>query len=150
MISDKPLSDTSIYKYTELMSGNGKLDTLIKNALNEKLGAEFVEPDKIEDVIYRIRHKSFNFQAKFAVLELYRKGIIKLLFNEKSRLTVAVPFFKYKMETGGYGVIVNISGYAKKNQDGTYHIDYTTLYCLMLSAAFLLTSNKQIQFKRCK
>ena len=138
MLNERNLSDTSIFKYTEIMSSSGKLNNIIKNLLDEKHGAIFVTGDQMEDVFYKMRHKSFNFQAKFAVLNLFRKNIIRLVYNDKVKLTVAVPFFKYKMENGGYGVVVNISNYAKLNHDGTVTMDPLTLYCLMLSAAYSL------------
>lgn len=144
MYNEKALSDTSIYKYTELMSNSGKLSNIIKNILDEKRGAIYVTEDQMEDVFYKIRHKSFNFQAKFAILQLFRKGIIRLIYNDKVKLTVAIPFFKYKMEDGGFGVVVNISNYAKLNHDGSISIDPLTLYCLMLSAVFSLTNSDSL------
>ena len=143
MITEKSLSDTSIFKYTELVSSSNKLNTIIKNILDEKQGAIFPDETRLEDVFYKIRHKSFNFQAKFAILDLFRKGIIKLVFNDKVKLTVAVPFFKYKMDSG-YGVVVNISNYAKLNSDGSISIDPLTLYCLMLSGAAMLQDNRNL------
>lgn len=143
MIMEKSLSDTSIFKYTELVSSSNKLNSIIKNILDQKQGAIYPDEARLEDVFYKIRHKSFNFQAKFAILDLYRKGIIKLVFNDKVKLTVAVPFFKYKMDSG-YGVIVNISNYAKLNSDGTISIDPLTLYCLMLSGVTMLNDNRNL------
>ncbi len=138
MNNEKSLSETSIFKYTEMMSGTNKINNIIKNILDEKQGAIFITTDQLEDVFYKIRHKSFNFQAKFAVIDLVRSGIIKLVYNSKVKLTVAIPFFKYKMQHGGFGVVINISNYAKINADGSVTIDPTTLYCLMLSAAYSL------------
>lgn len=144
MLAEKNLSDTSIFKYTETMANGLKLNNIIKNILDEKHGAIYPTAEQMEDVFYKMRHKSFNFQAKFAVIDLFRKGIIRLLYNNKVKLTVAVPFFKYKMENGGLGVIVNISNYAKLNNDGSVTIDPLTLYCLMLSAAFSLQDNRSL------
>lgn len=143
MFYEKSLSETSIFKYTEMMSNSTKINSLIRNIIDEKNGATFVTAEQMEDVFYKIRHKSFNFQAKFAVLDLFHKGIIRLVYNSKQKLTVAIPFFKYKMEHGGYGAIINISNYARISNDGSVNMDATTLYCLMLSGAYLLC-DKQI------
>lgn len=137
----KSLSDTSIFKYTETL-GSNKITTCLKNLINEKSGAKFPSEDDLEDIFYRIRHKSFNYSAKFDVIDLYRKGIIKLVYNPEVKLTVAVPFFKYKMSSGGLGVIVNITNYAKIDKDGKVKIDPLILYTLMLSGAFSLVSHK--------
>ena len=139
----KSLSDTSVFKYAEMMGAN-KITSCIKAIVNEKQGAMFPTEEQLEDVFYKIRHKSFNYSGKFAVLDLYRKGIIKLVYNDRVKLTVAVPFFKYKMPTGGFGVIVNITNYAKLNSDGTIKIDPGTLCTLMLSAAFSLVDSNYI------
>lgn len=146
MFYEKSLSETSIFKYTELMSNSGKINNIIKNILDEKQGAVFIDADKLEDVFYKIRHKSFNFQAKFAVLDLFHKGIIRLVYNKSVKLTVAIPFFKFKMENGGFGVVVNISNYAKIDNDGTVSIDPSTLYCLMLSAAYSLCDKSILRY----
>ena len=143
-LANKTLSSTSIYKYTELMSNSNKLQSIISNMLSEKQGAIFPTAEQMEDVFYKIRHKSFNFQAKFAVLDMFRRGIIRLVYNDKVKLTVAIPFVKYKMENGGFGVIVNISNYARINTDGTVNIDPLTLYCLMLSAAYSLKPEETV------
>ena len=137
----KSLSETSVFKYTEMMASN-KITSCIKNIINEKQGATFITEDKLEDVLYKMRHKSFNYIGKFAVLDLYRKGIIKLVYNERVKLTVAIPFFKYKMSDNGFGVIINLSNYAKKESDGSFKIDPTLLYVLMLTGAFSLIADK--------
>lgn len=137
------LSDTSVFKYSEVM-GSQKITNLIKDIVSEKNGTIYVTEEQLEDVLYKIRHKSFNFSAKFAVLNLFRHGIIKLIYTEKVKLTVAVPFFKYKMPTGGIGVIVNISNHARMKTDGTITIDPLVLYSLMLSAAFSLVIDKNM------
>lgn len=138
----KSLSDSSIFKYAETM-GSNKITTCLKALIDEKNGAVYPAEEDLEDVLYNIRHKSFNYSGKFAVIDLFRKGIIKLVYNEKVKLTVAVPFFKYKMPNGGYGVIINITNYAKRDdKDGSIKIDPTLLYTLMISGAFSLVSNK--------
>ena len=137
----KSLSDASVFKYAEMM-GSHKISASIKALINEKQGAIFPSEEDLEDVLYQMRHKSFNYAGKFAIIELFRKGIIKLVYNDKAKLTVAVPFFKFKMQSGGYGVIVNISNYAKRDEkDGKIKIDPLTLYTLMLSGAFSLKDN---------
>ena len=146
MFNEKSLSETSIFKYTEQMSNSGKINNIIKNILDEKQGAVFATSEQLEDVFYKIRHKSFNFQAKFAVLDLFHKGIIRLVYNSKVKLTVAIPFFKFKMENGGFGVVINISNYAKINNDGTINIDPSTLYCLMLSGAYSLCDKSLLTY----
>lgn len=138
MFYEKSLSETSVFKYTDTMSNSIKLNTVIKNLIDEKNGAEFLTAEQLEDVFYKIRHKSFNFQAKFAVIDLFNKGIIRLVYNPKVKLTVAVPFFKYKMVNGGFGVIINVSNYVKIDKDDSVNIDPTVLFTLMLSGAFLL------------
>lgn len=135
------LSDSSIFKYFEMMSSQ-KSSNLIKELISEKNGTVYVTEDQLEDVLYKIRHKSFNFSAKFAVLDLFKKNIIKLVYSDRVKLTVAIPFFKYKMENGGFGVIINISSFAKMKQDGSIYIDPLTLYTLMLSGAYSLIYDK--------
>ena len=137
----KSLSETSIFKYTEKLSNSVKINTLLNNILDEKNGAIFLTENDLEDVFYKMRHKSFNFASKFAVIDLFRKGIIKLVYNEKVKMTVAIPFFKYKMENGGFGVVINITNYAKIDRNKLISIDPLTLYCLMVTAAFDLTSS---------
>lgn len=137
----KSLSDSSIFKYAETI-GSNKISNCLKNLINEKTGAIFPTEENLEDVFYNMRHKSFNYSAKFAVIELYKKGIIKLVYNESVKLTVGIPFFKYKMPTGGFGVIINITNYAKKDAEDNIKIDPLILYTLMLSGAFSLVSNK--------
>lgn len=146
MFYEKSLSETSIFKYTDSMSNSAKINNIIRDLINEKNGAVFVTSEQLEDVFYKIRHKSFNFQAKFAVLDLYHKGVIRLVYNDKQKLTVAIPFFKYKMEHGGFGVIINISNYAKIANDGSINIDPTTLYCLMLSGAYMLCDKQLLAY----
>ena len=150
----KSLSESSVFKYAELM-GSNKITTCIKNLVNEKQGAKFLTEENMEDVFYQMRHKSFNYSGKFAVIDLFKKGVIRLVYNDKIKLTVAVPFFKYKMATGGFGVIVNITNYARVNSDGSVKIDPLVLYTLMLSGAFslvednntsLLSNNGLIEF----
>lgn len=136
----KSLSETSVFKYAETM-GSNKITSCIKAIINEKQGAIYPTEEQLEDVFYKIRHKSFNYSGKFTVMDLYRKGVIKLVYNDKVNLTVAVPFFKYKMPTGGFGVIVNISNYAKLDKDGMVKIDPLILYTLMLTGAFSLIEN---------
>lgn len=135
------LSDTSIFKYTEMMSSQ-KPSHIIKDLVSEKNGTMYVTEEQLEDVFYKIRHKSFNFPAKFAVLELFKKGVIKLVYSERTKLTIAIPFFKFKMPTGGFGVIINISVFGKMKSDGTINIDALTLYTLMLSGAYSLVYDK--------
>lgn len=138
----KSLSETSVFKYTEMLSSN-KITSCIKLLIDEKHGAEFIDEEQLEDTLYKIRHKSFNYSGKFTVMELYRKGIIKLVYNPKVKLTVAIPFFKYqRQDNNGYGVIINLSTYAKKDKDGNFKIDPTLLYALMLSASLSLISDK--------
>lgn len=136
----KSLSETSVFKYAETM-GSNKITSCIKAIINEKQGAIYPTEEQLEDVFYKIRHKSFNYSGKFTVMDLYRKGVIKLVYNDRVNLTVAVPFFKYKMPTGGFGVIVNISNYAKLDKDGMVKIDPLILYTLMLTGAFSLIEN---------
>ena len=136
----KSLSETSVFKYAETM-GSNKITSCIKAIINEKQGAIYPTEEQLEDVFYKIRHKSFNYSGKFTVMDLYRKGVIKLVYNDKVNLTVAVPFFKYKMPTGGFGVIVNISNYAKLDKDGMVKIDPLILYTLILTGAFSLIEN---------
>lgn len=137
------LSDASVFKYSEVM-GSHKISNLIRDIVSEKNGTIYVTENQLEDVLYKIRHKSFNFSAKFAVLNLFKHGVIKLIYTEKVKLTVAVPYFKYKMPTGGLGVIVNISNHARMKSDGTITIDPLVLYSLMLSAAFSLVIDKNM------
>lgn len=139
----KSLSESSVFKYAELMGGN-KITTTIKELVNEKRGATFITEENMEDVFYQMRHKSFNYSGKFAVIDLFKKGVIRLVYNDKNKLTVAVPFFKYKMASGGFGVIVNITNYAKINSDGSVKIDPLVLYTLMLSGAFSLVEDNNI------
>ena len=139
----KSLSESSVFKYAELM-GSNKITTCIKNLVNEKQGATFITEEKMEDVLYQMRHKSFNYSGKFAIIDLFKKGVIRLVYNDKVKLTVAVPFFKYKMATGGFGVIVNITNYARVNSDGTIKIDPLVLYTLMLSGAFSLVEDNNM------
>lgn len=139
----KSLSDTSTFKYSELM-GSQKITKLISDIVSTKNGTIYVTEDQLEDVFYKIRHKSFNFSAKFPILNLYRKGVIKLIYTDKIKLTVAVPFFKYKMNNGNIGVIVNISNHARMKTDGSITIDPLILYTLMLSAAFYLVIEKNM------
>ena len=137
------LSDVSTFKYSELM-GSQKITNLIRDIVSEKSGTIYVQEQQLEDVLYKIRHKSFNFSAKFAVLQLFKKGIIRLIYTEKVKLTVAVPFFKYKMPNGGFGVIINISNHARMKSDGSIQIDPLVLYSLMLSGAFSLIVDKNL------
>jgi len=139
----KSLSESSVFKYAEMM-GSNKITSCVKNVISEKQGAIYPTEEQLEDVFYKIRHKSFNYSGKFSIIDLFRKGVIKLVYNEKIKLTVAVPFFKYKMSTGGFGVIVNISNYAKVDTDGIVKIDPLILYALMLSGAFSLVDNNNI------
>jgi hypothetical protein len=104
----KQLSETAIFRYADSM-GDAKISQTIKALASPTSGTIFVTPDKLEDALYKIRHKSFNFSAKFAVLELLNREIIRLVYNDKHKLTVAVPFFRFKHKDGGYGVIENIS-----------------------------------------
>jgi len=139
----KSLSESSVFKYAEMMGAN-KITSCVKNIINEKQGAIYPTEEQLEDVFYKIRHKSFNYSGKFAVIDLYRKGIIKLVYNDRIKLTVAVPFFKYKMSTGGFGVIINISNYSKIDNDGMVKIDPLVLYTLMLSGTFSLIENNNM------
>lgn len=136
----KSLSDSSTFKYAEMM-GSNKITSSIKAIIGDKQNSIYPTEANMEDVFYKMRHKSFNYSGKFAVIDLFRKGIIKLVYNEKTRLTVAVPYFKYKMQSGGLGVIINISNYAKMDSDGNVRIDPLVLYTLMLSAAFSLVED---------
>ena len=81
------LSDVSTFKYSELMASQ-KITNIIKNIVSEKNGTIYVTEEQLEDVLYKIRHKSFNFSAKFPVLNLFKKGVIKLIYTEKIKLTV--------------------------------------------------------------
>lgn len=139
-MKQKSLSETSIFNYTEKLSSSVKINTLLNNILDEKMGARFLTETDLEDVLYKLRHKSFNFAAKFAIVDLFRKGIIKLVYNDKVKMTVAIPFFKFKMADGGYGVVINVTNYARIDRNGNFNIDTLTLYCLMLTAAFDLTN----------
>ena len=139
----KSLSDSSVFKYAELM-GSNKITACIKNLVSEKQGAVFLTEENMEDIFYQLRHKSFNYSGKFSVIDLFKKGVIKLVYNDKVKLTVAVPFFKYKMTTGGFGVIINVTNYAKIDSDGVVKIDPLVLYTLMLSGAFSLVEDNNI------
>ena len=139
----KSLSESSVFKYAELM-GSNKITTCIKNLVSEKQGAKFITEENMEDVFYQMRHKSFNYAGKFTVIDLFKKGVIRLVYNDRVSLTVAVPFFKYKMTTGGFGVIVNITNYAKIDSNGNVKIDPLVLYTLMLSGAFSLVEDNNV------
>lgn len=138
----KVLSNTSVYNYAELLGG-AKLSAAIKSLIDDKHGAVYVTESQLEDVFYKIRHKSFNFKAKFGVIDLFRKGVIRLVYNEKVKLTVAVPFFAYKMQNGKLGVVVNISNYAHLEKDGSIKIDPLVLYSLMVAGAYSLQAETQ-------
>lgn len=127
----KSLKETSIFKYTEKMLPSAKIETVITKLIADK--KNFVSSEQMEDVFYKMRHKSFNYRAKFAVIDLFNKGIIKLVYNPEVNLTVAIPFVKFKLPSGGLGTIINITPYSKKSKDGMISIDPTVLYTLMLS-----------------
>ena len=91
------LSDASVFKYAEGMISN-KITSTIAEFVSEKAGTVYVTEEQMEDVFYKIRHKSFVHSAKFSVLNMYRKGIIRLAYSDKNKLTSAIPFFKYKLQ----------------------------------------------------
>jgi hypothetical protein len=133
----KSLSEVSTFQYAEMM-GSNKISAMIRNIVLEKNGTVYLTEENLEDVFYNMRHKSFNFTAKFAVIDLFRKGIIKLIYNEKMKLTVGIPFFKCKLPSGGFGVIINVSNYAKMSDNGAVKIDASILYALMLAGSLSL------------
>ena len=141
------LSDTSIFKYAESM-GNNKISVII-NKIVKDTTTVFVTEQQIDDALYKIRHKSFNYSAKFKLLDMLHAGTIKLIYNETIKLTVGVPYFKYTMPNGKFGVIINISSYANMKNDGTITIDHNVLYALMLSAAFTLTMDNVSSISYC-
>lgn len=140
----KQLSETSIFKFADQVKGFKLMEKISALVLDGKNQTIYVKPDMIEDVVFKIRHKSFNFAAKFAVLDLFNSGIIQLVYNETHRLPTAIPYFKKKLSQGGFGVVINISNFANMHDDGTVHIDPTTLYVLMLSAAFSLVIDRNV------
>lgn len=141
------LSDTSIFKYAESM-GSNKLSNIIERIVKDSTTA-FITEEQIDDTLYKIRHKSFNYSAKFKLLDMLHTGVIKLIYNENIKLTVGVPYFKYTMANNKFGVIINISPYAHMKNDGTVTIDHNVLYALMLSAAFSLVINDTSSIAYC-
>jgi hypothetical protein len=141
----KQLSETTVYTYADsMMSGDG-ITTKIRNLMaGPGHGTTVVTSDMLTDVLYNMRHKSFNFMAKFAVIELFEKGTIELVYNEQNRIPSAVPFFRRKLAHGGYVVVVNISNFSVMKPDGSIHMDALVLYTLMLSAAFSLNIDRNI------
>lgn len=137
----KALSETSIYRYANSVGGRN-IPTLIQNCIDTNKGAIYLDESQMEDVFYKIRHKSFNFSAKFAVLSLFSKGVIKLVYNSSNNLTVALPFVKIKLPNGGFGIVVNITNYAKIDSEGRVSMDENILYSMMLTGAFSLISDR--------
>jgi len=139
----KLLAKTSVYQLADSGAINS-LSTQVKSLINIEKGAIYVKEEQLEDVFYKIRHKSFNFSAKFEVIELFKQGIIKLIYNPHVKLTVAIPFFGVKLAAGGFGVVVNVTNYGSLNADGSIKIDPLTLYTLMLSGAYSLLIDANI------
>ena len=141
------LSDTSIFKYAESMGGQ-KISNIISRIVSTATTV-YVTEEQLEDTLYKIRHKSFNYSAKFKLLEMLHDGTIKLIYNEDIKLTVGVPYFKYVKKDGRLGIIINISSYANMKNDGTVTMDHSILYSLMLSAAFSLTIDNASSISYC-
>lgn len=138
----KNFSDTSIYSYIDTMKGSSRMTPAVKRMMDPSQGAMYIKYEQLADVFYKIRHKSFNYQAKFALIKLYEKGIIKLLYNKNNNISSAMPFFKFNLPDGGYGIIINITGYSKMSKDeSTVTIDPYVLYSLMLSGTYSLIIN---------
>ena len=138
----KTLSETSVFKYANSMDST--IIQQMKTISELKEGTILVTEEQLADVLFKMRHKSFKFTAKFAVIDLLRSGVIRLVYTENVRLTVAIPFFNIKLKSGGFGVIVNISNYAKMDTDGSVSIDPVVLYSLMLTAAYSLVAKSNI------
>lgn len=136
----KLMSETSIYQYIDVVKGS-KFTDKIKDFISDKETVILSEA-MLDDLFYTIRHKSFDYPAKFAVLSLHKKGIIQLAYNDTHKLPTAVPFFRRKLHDGGYGVVVNLSNFCNVSKEGTVTgMDPHILYTLMLTSAFSLVIN---------
>lgn len=136
----KLMSETSIYKYIDTVKGS-KFTDKIKDFVSDKNTITLTE-SSMEDVFYKIRHKSFDYPAKFAVLSLFKKGVIQLMYNESHKLPTAVPYFRRKLSGGGYGIIINLSNFANMKDGSLSNMDPYILYTLMLTGTFSLVINE--------
>lgn len=139
----KNLSQTSIYQHADAMK-EANISEKVAKLLSNEHGTIVLTKENMEDVFYKIRHKAFQHAAKTAILDLFARGTIELIYNEEHRVPAAVPFFKKKV-AGGYAVVINISNFSKMQDEGDIVMDPSVLYVLMVSGALSLVIDKHIE-----
>lgn len=84
--------------------------------------------------------KRYSFPLKNKVMEDYRTGRIKLIYNDKDyRLPNTIPCFLVN-STNGINCIVNISNYCRVTKSGVYNIDGKVLFSLMQAGDIMATT----------
>jgi hypothetical protein len=130
----KPLNTASLYAYAEQASNQNLTNTVMAYSLL-KNGTIEVQPEMIEEVMYDITSRTSPFFAKYNIDKLVKTGKLQIVYNESTRLTNAIPFFR-KQINGKTVMVVNITNFASMRQDGTINMSSNTLYAMLLSAAF--------------
>lgn len=129
-----PLNQTSLYQFGEEASGQTLTTTIIDYSRGAK-GTEFLTYEQVEDAMADITSRTSPFQSKTVIDRLVRNGFLKIVYNDETRLTTAVPFFRTTIN-GKVSMIVNITNYSKIKQDGRLQVNPNTLYAFLLSAAY--------------
>lgn len=140
----KSLSETFLYQmYNKTLDLNNlilKLSSADSDVLNE------------DDLKFYIAdfERRYNFPLKNKVLDDFRNGRVKILFNEKNyKLPSTIP--AYLINTGnGIVCCVNVSNHMRKNKNGEYSIDSKTLYSYMQMGSILSLSYGKYSFMRNK
>ena len=127
----KSLSATFLYKmYNSTLNLN---NTILKISSSD---SEVLTEDDLKFYIADFERR-YNFPLKNKVLEDFKNGRVKLLYNEKNyKLPSTIPAY---LINNGKAIIccVNLSNFMRKNKNGEYIIDTKILYSYMQMGTIL-------------
>jgi len=138
----KPLNTISIYNYAEEASSQSLTNTVMAYSLF-KSGTIQVTYDMIEDIMHDITSRTSPFFSKHTIDNLIKNETLQLVYNDKLKLTNAIPFFK-KQSNNKTSVIINITNFSSMSKNGTISMSPNTLYAILLSGAFSLILDNSI------
>ena len=122
--------------------------TLNLNNLILKMSSSESEVLSEDDLKFYIAdfERRYNFPLKNKVLEDFRQGRVKLIYNEKQyKLPSTIPAY---LMNNGQAIIccVNLSNHMRKNKNGEYIIDTKILYSYMQMGTILCLCFSKFNF----
>jgi len=129
-----PLNLTSVFSYAEEASGQSLTSIVMAYSLG-KNGTMNLNYDQVADAMMDVTNRTSPFPSKYVIDRLVKSGQLQLVYNDDTKLTVAIPFFR-KVVEGKTSMVVNVTNFAKLDNDNMLRVSPNILYAGLLSAAF--------------